>query len=200
MWIAADQGTGAGERTGVACRVVEIHERTALDPPAEYQNTASGTGSPVAVRKAQRRPERELHKQLSRNPATRDAIRRELDAAVSLSSRLVAAAVSGDLMELSNIGFQLEDHLRQLWSLRGSRENDWGDLLNLLQTALALEEFERFSESHCRAIHKTIADYLAMGAVDADDITRAVIMLRESGLDPWKAISGVDSSEAEDDE
>ena len=99
-------------------------------------------------------------------------------------------AKAADLIELSNAGFRLAHLLADLWELRDEREDDWSDLLNVLQAALAKEEFERFSPNQCYAIGVVISDHLAAGAVDIDDIERSIKLLREAGLDPWKGISG----------
>jgi hypothetical protein len=113
-----------------------------------------------------------------------------LTAAEKEACRLESRAKAGDLMELSNAGFRLGEILRELWELREEREDDWGDLLNILQGALAQEEFERFSVDQCRAIRSIIVDHLGSGAVDVDDLERSIRLLREAGFDPWKGISG----------
>ncbi len=124
------------------------------------------------------------------DPARRDAIRRGLATAERLAREMEFSARVGDLMELSNAGFGLAAALGELWGLRGEREDDWGDLLNLLQGALAKEEFEKFSVQQCAAIRMIIADHLDAGRVDMDDIERSLRLLSEAGLDPWKGISG----------
>jgi hypothetical protein len=129
------------------------------------------------------------------DPARRDAIRRGLAMAERLAREMESSARVSDLMELSNAGFALVATLDELWDLRDEREDDWGDLLNLLQGALAKEEFEKFSIRQCAAIRMIIADHLDAGCVDMDDIERSLRLLREAGLDPWKGISGMMASE-----
>jgi hypothetical protein len=122
--------------------------------------------------------------------ARRDAIRRGLLNARDVAESMEIYSKAGDRMELSIAGFRLKDLLNDLWELRSTREDDWGDLLNILQGAIAQEEFETFSSEQCYAIHTIIADHLGCGAVDIDDIEKSVNLLRKAGLDPWKGISG----------
>ena len=195
-----DQGTGTGGGVRLGQKVIDLYETTKAEAPVGYEMTINKSGASIAVLRPDRRRVTDIQDgRLSKDPAVRDAIRRSLVTADQLSKQMAAALKSGELIELSNLGFRLEEVLRDLWSYRNQREGEWGDLLNLIQTALAQEEFERFSELQCKAIHRTIVDHLAMGSVDDDDIARAVKLLRESGLDPWKAISGKDFSDDEDD-
>ena len=119
-----------------------------------------------------------------------DTLQRHLAAAEHWAAEMAASAQTGNLLELSNAGFALGATLDELWALRGEREADWGDLLNLLQGALAKEEFERYSAPQCAAIGKIIRDHLAADQVELDDLEHSIGLLREAGLDPWKGISG----------
>jgi hypothetical protein len=131
------------------------------------------------------------------NPARRDAIRRNIAKAKSLAETMEMCAGVGDLMGLSIAGFDLKYVLQDLWELRDEREDEWGDLLNLLQGALAQEIFERFSTEQCYIILTIIADHLGAGAVDVDDLEDSIRLLRKAGFDPWKGISGTVESNAE---
>ena len=122
--------------------------------------------------------------------ASYDALRRYLTSAVSQAGLMVRVAQTGDVIELANSGFLLRDILSELWNLRGIREDDWGDLVNLLQGALAGEEFEKFSVYQCESIRSVIADHLASGITDIDDLDSVVALLRNAGFDPFKTISG----------
>jgi len=126
----------------------------------------------------------------TRRLARRDAIRRGLLKAKDTAESMEIYAKNEDQMELSLAGFKLREVLDDLWKLRFEREDDWGDLLNILQGALTQEEFEIFSSEQCYAIHTVIADHLGSGAVGIDDIEETVKLLRKAGFDPWKGISG----------
>jgi hypothetical protein len=136
------------------------------------------------------RPKPTKQTSLPSDPARRDAIRRTLVAAEREADRMERLAEASDLMELSNSGFRLKEMLAELWDLRKEREDDWGDLLNLLQGALTQEEFERFSVKQCGTIRSIIAEHLGSGVVDGEDLERSIRLLRGAGFDPWKGISG----------
>jgi hypothetical protein len=151
--------------------------------------TLSGTQG-VAVQSQPRPMPPGSSKQRGSAPARRDEIRRSLLRAKEVAGNLETYAKGGDRMELSLEGFKLRDLLSDLWRLRSEGEDDWGDLLTLVQGALAQEEFERFTEEQCRAVHTIVAEHLAAGAVGDDDIERTIALLRGAGFDPWKGISG----------
>lgn len=136
---------------------------------------------------------------LSHSSVRRDLIRRSLKHAEEEAARMETFAETGELMELSNAGFRLKDALEELWTFRNEREDDWGDLLTMLQAVLAQEEFERFTPNHCYAIRCVITDHLGSGVVDIYDIERGIKLLREAGFDPWKGIFGMVESK-EDNE
>jgi hypothetical protein len=129
-------------------------------------------------------------------PARRDALRRGLAGAKEAAASMESHAQTGELIDLSLSGFRLRDSLEDLWELRSEREDDWGDLLNILQGALRLEEFEKFSSEQCCAVYTIVADHLGSGTVGIDDIEQSLKLLRGADLDPWKGISGkLDSDE-----
>ena len=113
-----------------------------------------------------------------------------LPRADALAHELERAVVTEDLMGLSNAGFALVQVLDELWAHRNKREADWGDLLNLLQGALAKDDFERYTAQQCTAIKEIISKHLAADEVTLHDIENSIQLLREAGLDPWKGISG----------
>lgn len=122
--------------------------------------------------------------------AQRDAVRRGLTNAKDVAESMAVYAEAGELMDLGVAGSRLMEFLDDLWNVRDVREDDWGDLLNILQGALSNEEFEKFTSDQCDAILIIIADHLASGVVGMDDIEDSLRLLRKSGLDPWKGISG----------
>src|SRR5205085_10600425 len=75
-------------------------------------------------------------------PAERYAVRKRLDGAGDVVSQMVEAASAGEAIDLANLGQQLRAHLRELWRLRKAREEEWAEVLNFLQSALAGQVFE----------------------------------------------------------
>jgi hypothetical protein len=122
----------------------------------------------------------------------RFALRQHLARANHLAARLADASQRDDPMEQAIVGSDLSDSLQALWKLRSLREQEWAEVVNFLQSALAQEEFERFTPGHCRAVRQVLADFLAGGAVDPEDVIRARLILREAGFDPWKAVAALD--------
>lgn len=167
---------------------------TGLERLAGYVSVTSPSGyRPI-------QPKRTIPKETGATPslarysqqAQNDALRRELVVAAHQSILMLRLSEKGDLVGLANAGFALRDSLAQLWDLRTLREDDWGDLVNLLQAALALEEFERFSIHQCQAIRSIVVDHLAGGVTDIDDLEAVVSLLRSVGFDPFRAISATD--------
>jgi hypothetical protein len=121
----------------------------------------------------------------------RSAVRQSLRRAKELATRFVETCRRGDVLDLAMLGFALTDELDVLWANRSVREEEWAETLNFLQSAVAQEEFERFTVSQCEAVRTVIVDHLCGGLVDPEDVTCARLALRDGGLDPWKAISAV---------
>jgi len=120
----------------------------------------------------------------------RYAVRQFVKEAQKEASRMVEAARSQDAIETASAGMALNDALDSLWQRRSVRGDEWASLLSFLQTALAKEEFERFSLEQSQAVANIIDSFLAGPAVRDADVTRAREILQKTGLDPWKAISG----------
>ncbi len=121
----------------------------------------------------------------------RYALREHLARTKDLAARLIDSCGRAEPMEQAIAGSELSDELQALWSLRGVREEEWAEVLNFLQSALAQEEFERFRASQCEAVRRVVVDHLAGGAVDPEDVIHVRMILRETGLDPWKAVSAL---------
>ena len=102
---------------------------------------------------------------------------------------MLAAAGEGELTRLSNTAFELRDTLQDLWAMRDEREDDWGDLLNHLQIALEMDEYEGLTAIQCKAVREVIADHLSVHTVDIGDIDDSLRLLRRAGLDPFGSTS-----------
>jgi hypothetical protein len=126
---------------------------------------------------------------MANNPARRDAVRRGVQKAMREAEAMLAAAGEGELTRLSNKAFELRDTLQDLWALRDEREDDWGDLLNLLQIALERDEYAGLTAIQCKAVKDVIADHLSVHTADIDDIDSSARLLQRAGLDPFGASS-----------
>jgi hypothetical protein len=186
-----DQATVTTERLGECfSKFVDVNEHRLSGYNVFYEKSGAVEPSNPLLPPAPQKAAVQSH-----HSVRRDLVRRSLKQAEEEAARMEAFAKAGELMELSNAGFRLKDALQQLWQLRNEREDDWGDLLTMLQAALAQEEFERFTPRQCYAVRCVIADHLGSGIVDIDDIERSIRLLREAGFDPWKGISGAIESE-----
>jgi hypothetical protein len=95
-----------------------------------------------------------------------------------------------DPIEQTNLVFTFKHCLEELWENRNLREDNWGDLLNILQAVLAQVEFELFSGSQKLGIKKVVTKYLCKAEVTDSDMEDALGILSEAGFDPWRGISG----------
>jgi hypothetical protein len=135
---------------------------------------------------------------MANNPARRDAVRQGVQKAMREAEAMLAAAGEGELTRLSNKALELRDTLQDLWVLRDEREDDWGDLLNLLQIALERDEYEGLTAIRCKAVKDVIADHLSVHTADIDDIDSSARLLQRAGLDPFGASSAAAASETGD--
>lgn len=119
------------------------------------------------------------------------AISEEVNRLLRKASEKVAQLVEvEDLIEQANIAFAFKDCLEELWKNRGNREDNWGDLLNIMQIILAQVEFEQLSETQKLSIKKVTDYYLCKPEILDPDIDNALEALSEAGFDPWSGISG----------
>lgn len=106
------------------------------------------------------------------------------------SEKVINLATIENPMEQTNLAFSFKDCLEELWDNRNLREDNWGDLLNILQAVLAQVEFELFSGSQKSGIKKVVTEYLCKAEVADSDMEDALGILSEAGFDPWRGISG----------
>ncbi len=93
-------------------------------------------------------------------------------------------------IEQANLAFTFKGCLEDLWEHRRLREDNWGDLLNILQAVLAQVEFEQLSCSQKLGIKKVVSEYLCKAGVTDADSEEALDVLSDAGFDPWRGISG----------
>jgi hypothetical protein len=191
-----DTGTGAS----VGVKLLPYGEHVSSNSAARddrlvpYRSTTQGSGSAevaslVQKRVPQARVSTSPQGKPASNPARRDAVRRGVQGALREAEAMLAAVDEGELTRLSNKAFELRDTLQDLWALRDGREDDWGDLLNLLQIALEMDEYEGLTAIQCKAVRDVIADHLSVHTADIDDIDGSVRLLRRAGLDPFGSTS-----------
>ena len=117
----------------------------------------------------------------------KEAIGRFQRKAIELSLKLEKAQ---DIFDQANISIELKRILKDLWRLRNERENNWGDLINIIQAVFARTEVELLNKKQKKALRLVINEYLCNSYVEDADMERAIIVLSENGLDPWIGISG----------
>ena len=106
-----------------------------------------------------------------------------------LAVEMKAYAANNELIDLANRGFALLDALDELWMWRSTREPDWGDLVNLLRTALTKIEFERLSAEQCATVVRFLDECLCSGRADASEHQLGLRLLRKAKLDPWRVLA-----------
>ncbi|HHT9136651.1 MAG TPA: hypothetical protein ACFYEK_05320 [Candidatus Wunengus sp. YC60] len=107
-----------------------------------------------------------------------------------VSDTVVNLAAIEDTIEQTNLAFTFKHCLEELWENRDIREDNWGDLLNILQAVLVQVEFELLSGSQKSGIKKVVTEYLCKAEVTDSDMEDALGILSETGFDPWRGISG----------
>jgi hypothetical protein len=196
-------GSGTGASGGVKLLTYGEHvsNNTAArdDRFSPYRSTSQGSGStevaaliPKPVPQTRGGPS--PREKPASNPARRDAIRRGVQKALREAEAMLAAVGESELTRLSNTAFELRDTLQDLWAMRDVREDDWIDLLNHLQIALELDEYESLTAPQCKAVRDVIADHLSVHTADTDDVDGSVRLLRRAGLDPFGSYSFTDAT------
>ncbi len=126
-----------------------------------------------------------------KKPFQQIAISEEINRLLRKASKLVTDLVTtNDLIEQTNLAFEFKYCLEGLWKNRDSREENWGDLLNILQAVLNQVEFERLSHIQKQGIKKVVTEYFCKADVADSDMEKALEVLSEVGFDPWLGISG----------
>ena len=106
------------------------------------------------------------------------------------SDTVINLATIEDPIEQTNLAFTFKDCLEELWDNINLREDNWGDLLNILQGVLAQVEFELLYGSQKSSIKKVVTEYLCKAEVADSDMEDALGILSQAGFDPLRGISG----------
>ncbi len=96
---------------------------------------------------------------------------------------------SQDPVESALIGASLLNILQDLWLLREGREDDWTEILNLLQITLTHQEFEILSLNQRIALDRIFHECLLVRNVGRSDVERTLQVLSDSGFDVWRGIA-----------
>jgi len=156
-----------------------------------YSPVSKGTGSFPTV-----------PKRIDTPPYPKDALRKDAKAITAQreqSGRLVRECKellamiieATDVIEISNHAHQVIDNLQQMWEQRNNRENEWGDLLNILQICLPKESVETLPREKWEGILKVLDECMGLRTVTRLDMDRGLRILKHAGFDPWKGISGL---------
>jgi hypothetical protein len=122
-----------------------------------------------------------------RDPATTYAINRYLEAGLESISDLAGLLSAGEFMDAALVGYEIEELLASLWGLRDRREEDFGDVINLLQGALRKEDYEAWDTGRCDCL--TFIFSRLGDPVTSDHKISMVTRMVKSGIDPLKGIS-----------
>ena len=137
----------------------------------------------------------EQHKgSLSREPSSsrssaRYNILRWTEQARKAAFRLSEANSLDDFMEARHAGHLLTDSLARIWSFRDVREEEFTEIVNILQIALKELPFETIQPAICSAVEQIIDECLLSGSVDETQVRKARELMREVGLDPFRGLT-----------
>ncbi len=86
-------------------------------------------------------------------------------------------------------GYYLKDTLDNLWNLCESWQDEFKDLVNILQLSLAAITLEKITNKQVMAYYK-ILDKIMRRTVRDDDCDEALDILESAGINPWSPSSG----------
>lgn len=166
----------------VMTKLTTVHHGRATDYDVIHSPTEA-----APLRVAQTKPSPSRRPLVSPSPSVGEAVGRVLRRATMLGKAL--RETQEDPVEKANIGFDLLEALSELWGYRDAREENWGDLLNVLQCVLKRESFEQLSAVKCECIERSLSEWLSSRYLQKEDIERALDCLVSAGFDPWVGIS-----------
>ncbi len=148
------------------------------------------TGKPIEWRTT-RSPDRALRQSAPLEPqaniAAHEHIGRLLRECLRSSGDLLN---SQDPQDSTLAGVRLSHLLQELWTVREAREENWRELINLLQILLTGEEFETLPADKRAALHDLFETGTLSRAVGQREFNQAVSLLRCAGFDLWRGIGG----------
>ena len=83
---------------------------------------------------------------------------------------------------------ELNKYLSVLWEQRKTREESFGDLVNMLQIYLAATKPEEVN-THIRLLWEVTEEAFSRKYISGADCNECIIKLTRGGLDMWKGLS-----------
>ena len=96
-----------------------------------------------------------------------------------------ALCESTDPIESGLLGVTLSDLLNDLWEHRSFREDDWVEILNVLQIVLPRAEFEVLPQEKRLGLVKVFNEVLLPRTVGRREVEHALQILTSAGFDIW---------------
>jgi hypothetical protein len=93
-----------------------------------------------------------------------------------------------DLVDSALLGTNLSNLLQELWKYRACREEDWMEILNMLQIVLSKQEFETFPKEKRLALVRIFQEGLLERTVGRHELERTLRLLTIAGFDIWRGI------------
>jgi hypothetical protein len=156
-----------------------------------YQVSFRGTWDEVKTRGRSLNPVHrigEFHKKIVATTAKREHVARLLRKCQNIVAQLVGC---DDRLELAALGAELCDNLQELWRHRVAREDDWIEVLNLMQIVLRGEIIEQMTSSKKRALAEIFNGSLTIRTIGSIEAQRAFRILRGAGFDVWRGVGQV---------
>lgn len=97
---------------------------------------------------------------------------------------------STDPIDSALFGANLTQILQELWNYKEVREDDWVEILNLLQIVLSGQEFETFSKEKRLALVDVFEEGLLTRTVGRTEVERTLELLSKANFDIWRGIAG----------
>ena len=158
---------------------------------SSYYDVPVTTGKPSSAQVAPRWPRSAPQPTSSTDHeltiSRREHVGRLLRECVKASSDLLN---SQDPQGATLSGVKLLNLLQELWSVREAREQNWREIINLLQILLTHEEFETLSSHKRAALHNLLGSGVLVRTVGLPDLNHVVSSLRGAGFDLWLGIGG----------
>jgi hypothetical protein len=93
-----------------------------------------------------------------------------------------------DPIDSALIGTNLLNNFRELWGYRQAREDDWVEILNVLQIVLTGQDFETFPKEKRLALVNIFQEGLLARTISRKEIDRTLSLLSDAGFDIWRGI------------